>query len=211
MSQFHNCLSDKLSDKVNKFIDSYLLTRNVTLSASMAGYKHSQSGRRIMSSALVSAAIKAKDLAIQSQSELTPEMIISELEKIAKADASDILSWSTDCDGNMSINVKDSLDVSDPGKYISSVTLEFGKGTKPLTKVKFIDKAIQIQALGVLAKIKGMITDKVDVSTDNQINVVIDSSLLAKPTIPYSVNESQIITMPNNEDTSSLPVPDLPE
>jgi hypothetical protein len=168
-----------LSARALSFCEHYASNNNAEVAASLAGYKDPRGeSSRLLTDARVLARVRAKQDALAKGIELTPEMIVAELERMATTTPSDIVSWSTDSDGNMSMGVKDSLEINDPGQYISSISLEFGKDQKPVTRVKFVDKQIQIQALQLLAKIKGMLIDKVETTGSSQVNVVIDYGLL---------------------------------
>lgn len=197
--------SPELTEKQLKFAELYAISNNGTEAAIGAGYTYANTAigkqnlskqvNRLTTDARVLALIQVHRDALAKGTEITPEAIINALDRIATTNIEDIVTWSTDSDGNMVPRLKDSADIENPGRYISKVTIETGRTSKPVFKVELVSKETQIQAMAIMARIKGMYQDKIDINQATQVNVILDSELLKGE----STSSDPIVSNSNSE------------
>jgi len=148
-----------LTDKQKTFIDEYLIDLNATQAAIRAGYSKDtaqQMGSENLSKPVIQSAIKDAMAERQKRTQVTSDMVIAELAKIAFLDIRDAY----DNEGQL-FNIKDMPE--DVARAIGgldyTVTANDGEKTGVTSKIKLIDKKGSLELLGRHLK---MFTDKVD-------------------------------------------------
>lgn len=148
-----------LTDKQEVFCQEYIKDYNATQAAIRAGYSPKTANE--MASELkekphVLKRIEELKQKVADKNELTADRIIKELMKIAFADKRAIASWN-----ESGIRFKPSDELSDFDAASISEISEVVNESGGMLKVKQHDK---VKALELLAKIQGMLKDKVEVS-----------------------------------------------
>lgn len=155
----------KLTDKQKKFIDEYLVDLNATQAAIRAGYKEKaayRTGAENLRKPQIQEEIQKRMEERQKRTEITQDMVLQELAAIAFARATDYVSVM----GGMA-QVKDTDQLSD-----SQIAAIAGiKETQNGIEVKLGSKEKTLELLG---KHLGMWSDKLDVSGDMDMKIVVD-------------------------------------
>lgn len=152
-------MSKKLTLKEQLFVKHYVKTRNATESAKLAGYSEDTAGvigSENLKKPYIQDAVNKQIRMIEEKVDISTEMIISELKKVAMANITEIASWK---DGSVSFTPSEDLDEDATASIqeVSSQATEFGQNMK----VKLYDK---IRALELLGKHLKMFSEKVEVS-----------------------------------------------
>lgn len=151
-----------LTPKQARFVAEYLIDSNATQAAIRSGYSPKtaqKQGSRLLSNADVAAAVKAGQAKTAEKLEVTKEMIVDELRKIAFADLRKAVAWGPrqhkDLDGTVSngVTLIDSDELDDD---TAAAVAEVGN-TREGVKIKLHDKK---GALVDLAKMLGFMVEK---------------------------------------------------
>ena len=155
----------KLTDKQKKFIDEYLVDLNATQAAIRAGYKEKaayRTGAENLRKPQIQEEIQKRMEERQKRTEITQDMVLQELAAIAFARVTDYVSVK----GGMA-KVKDTDQLSD-----SQIAAIAGiKETQNGIEVKLGSKEKTLELLG---RHLGMWNDKLDVSGDMDMKIVVD-------------------------------------
>ena len=178
-------LKGKLTPKQKRFADEYLVDLNATRAYKEAGYSVKSDnaaaveGHKLLRNPKVDHYIKDKMKAREKRTEITQDQVLTELAKIAFADIKDYLSFRTAktvvehdketgepiIDYSQIIEMRDSDDVD--GRKIQEVSLN----AKGVFTFKLYDK---LSALDKMMRHLGMFNDKVELSGDVGLKVVVD-------------------------------------
>lgn len=151
-----------LTPKQARFVAEYLIDSNATQAAIRSGYSPKtaqKQGSRLLSNADVAAAVKAGQAKTAEKLEVTKEMIVDELRKIAFADLRKAVAWGPrqhkELDGTVSngVTLIDSDELDDD---TAAAVAEVGN-TREGVKIKLHDKK---GALVDLAKMLGFMVEK---------------------------------------------------
>lgn len=146
----------KLTPKQQRFVEEYLVDLNATQAAIRAGYKertaYSQ-GQRLLKNVEIQNAIQQAREKRTERTEVTQDMVIRQLAKIAFHDFRDVVEW----EGN-EIRIRDSSEVD--GTIIQEIQESISEGGRNL-KVKTNDR---MRALDMLGRHLGMFVDKKEIS-----------------------------------------------
>lgn len=139
-----------LNEKQKRFADEYLLNFNVAQAAIRAGYSaktaYSQ-GHRLLQYPAVSEYIQNQQEKLQKKLEITREMVVSEIARIAFGDIRGVLDWS---EGGITL-LPSSRISDDVAASISEVkTMSSGISVKQYDKLR---------ALDLMAKVLGFYED----------------------------------------------------
>lgn len=164
----------KLTPKQQLFVQEYLIDLNATQAAIRAGYSvqtAQEQGSRMLSNVMVQNAI-AKAMAERSKrTQITADMVVKELSKIAFADIKDFLSFRTaqtvighDEEGDPVIDYSQIIDLKDSDDVDGRMIQEVSINSKGVFTFKLHDK---MAALDKLGKHLGLYNDslKVDINT----------------------------------------------
>jgi len=156
-----------LTDKQENFIREYLVDLNATQAAIRAGYSvktaYSQ-GQRLLKNVEIQVAIEEAMNNREKRTEVTQDMVVQQLAKIAFADIKDSVEW----DDENGIRIKPSEEVD--GTILASVSETEFKGA--VTKeIKFNDR---MRALEMLGRHLGMFKDKIEHSGSVGVQIVDD-------------------------------------
>lgn len=152
----------KLTPKQQRFVEEYLIDLNATQAAIRAGYSAKtaqEQGARLLSNVMVQAALAERMKAREQRTEVTQDMVLAELGKIAFGDQRKVMTW-----GPTGVKLRDSESLgSDDAAIVSEVseTVTANGGT---LKLKTHDK---VKALELLGKHLGMFKDKVEITGKN--------------------------------------------
>ena len=149
---------EKLTPRQKKFTEEYLIDLNATKAALRAGYSAKTSdkiGYQLLEKTRVKEALERAIRKREQRTEITQDMVVAQLAKIAFADIRGIVTWEN---GELRMRPSDDVD----GTTIAEVTQ---------TAVKLNDR---MKALELLGKHLGMFKDKMDVSINGQVVFVDD-------------------------------------
>ncbi len=159
----------KLTEKQKRFCNEYLIDLNATQAAIRAGYS-SIAAKEIGYENLTKPHIKAyvqKCMAERAErTNITQDMVVEELAKIAFSQIDDYVEIDDSTGGNIVI-VKTTRDV--PGDKISAIS-SIKQGSNGI-EIKLHDK---VRALESLGRHLGMFKDKVEIYGTNEIQVKIE-------------------------------------
>ena len=156
---------NKLTDRQQAFVNEYLIDLNAAAAYLRAGYKCSENVARINASRLLSSANVQKEIkaALDKRTarvEITQDMVLRELARVAFADLRSVYRP----DGSL-VPISELSD--DAAASVSGVeSTELSDGAGYARKLKRWDK---VRALELLGKHLGMYTDKVALSGDVSI------------------------------------------
>lgn len=147
-----------LTPKQQRFVDEYLVDLNASAAARRAGYKGDPNtiGPRMLANVGIQAAIAERQKTLRERVEITQEMVIAELAKIAFGDQRKVMSW-----GPTGIKLRPSTELSaDEAAAVAEVseTVTASGGTM---KLKTHDK---VGALKLLGEHLGMFKQKVELT-----------------------------------------------
>lgn len=188
----------RLTEKQKRFVKEYLIDANATQAAIRAGYNPrsaTEIGAENLRKPHIFELINQAQMDREKRTEITGDDIVRELARIAFSDPRSVMTWGeADPDtGLKAIDIKPSDSLTDDEaaviQSISEVILPTG-GVK--FEVKMNNK---VQALHMLAKIKGMYIDKKEVTA----NVRHEAGELTKETEDKIRKEILGIPEPNDE------------
>jgi len=148
-----------LTPKQQRFVDEYLIDLNATQAAIRAGYSAktaNEQAARLLAKASVQAAIAERQQALREKTEVTQEMVIRELAKIAFGDQRRVMAWGPD-----GVKLRPSTELTpDEAAAVAEVseTVTAAGGT---LKLKTHDK---VGALKLLGEHLGMFKQKVELT-----------------------------------------------
>lgn len=173
-------MSRKLTDKQKKFVEEYLIDLNATQACIRAGYKTKDSqqaseiGCQLLKKTQVSEAIQSAMAKRSARTEITQDMVLNELAKIAFSNGSDFAKvttkkckrqiWDQESETYVEKEVDEQFvelidtDKLSPEKKAAIAEISEGKFG---ISVKSCDK---VKALELLGKHLGMFKDKVEVN-----------------------------------------------
>lgn len=159
-----------LTPKQQRFVDEYLVDMNGTQAAIRSGYSVKTAGSQanwLLKNPNVAREVEKRLARVAEKLEVTKEMIVDELRKIAFADLRKAVAWgptqctSTDDDGQRVVtNGVTLVDSSELDDDTAAAVAEVGN-TRDGVKIKLHDKK---GALVDLAKMLGFMTDKVELT-----------------------------------------------
>jgi phage terminase small subunit len=164
----------KLTPKQKRFVEEYLVDLNATKAAIRAGYSEkraSEIGYQLLQKTTVSEAIREAMQARSERTEITQDMVLRQLAKIAFADLTEFVTWEEE--GNVVLKPSDKVDGTILTEVLEDVT-DFGDFQKTKKRVKLPDR---LKALELLGKHLGMFKEKIEHSGSVTNNVVDMSSL----------------------------------
>lgn len=157
----------KLTPRQRLFASEYLVDLNATQAAVRAGYSRKnadQIGNQLLGKAIVAKAIQDAMTKREKRTEITQDMVIAQLAKVAFADIKDFVSW--DDEG---IKIQDSAKVD--GTLLNEVSENISELGGRTIKVKRHDA---MKALELLGRHLGMFNDKMHVAMQAQVTFVED-------------------------------------
>lgn len=156
----------KLTPKQERFVQEYLVDLNATQAAIRAGYKSKNADKmasQLLGKTRVSEAIQERMKKREQRTEITQDMVLRQLSKIAFADIKNTVEWD-----RSGIRLRDSDEVD--GTILAAISETEVKGV--VTKeVKLNDR---MKALELIGKHLGMFKDNVNVTGDVLVKFVDD-------------------------------------
>ncbi|WDL97812.1 terminase small subunit [Alicyclobacillus sp. ALC3] len=160
-------MSGKLTPKQQAFVREYLVDLNATQAAIRAGYSQRNADKiasQLLGKTRVSDAISAAMHKREQRTEITQDMVLNQLAKIAFADIKNTVEWD---DRNIRIRPSDEVD----GTIVQSITQTEIKGIVS-KEVKLNDR---MRALELLGRHLGMFgKDNVNLNADVLVRFVDD-------------------------------------
>ena len=149
-----------LNPKQRRFLEEYLVDLNASAAARRAGYSEKtagQIGERLLKNVEVQKAIQAGQAARQQRTEVTQDMVLRELAKIAFADQRQVMKW-----GPGGVKLRDSSELTaDEAAAVAEVSETIGATGGGSLKLKTHDK---VGALKLLGEHLGMFRQKLEVT-----------------------------------------------
>lgn len=168
----------ELTSKQLLFVQEYLIDLNATQAAIRAGYSEDTAGQigyENLKKPEIEAAISAAMKEREERTKITQDMVVKELAKIGFADIKDYLSFRTEKtivdrhdDGKPIIGYAQVIDVKDSDDIDGAVVSEVQLSDNGNFKFKLYDKK---GALELLGKHLRMFTDKVELTTEGELNI----------------------------------------
>ena len=155
--------------KRERFVTEYLLDLNGTQAAIRAGYSAKTANRianELLSKPDIQAAISAAQEQRAKRTEITQDLIVRELAKIAFGDPRDVMTWGPD-----GVRLRASTELTDEQAAQVAEVSETTTTTGGSLKLKKHDK---VKALELLGRHLGLFTDKVEHS-GGPVTVVVKS------------------------------------
>lgn len=152
----------KLTPKQLRFVDEYLIDLNATQAAIRAGYSAktaAQIGERLLRKVEIQAALSERMKEREQRTEITQDMVVAELAKIAFSDQRKVMTW-----GLSGVKLRDSESLTEDDAAIVSEVSETITAAGGSLKLKTHDK---VKALELLGKHLGMFKDKVEITGKN--------------------------------------------
>lgn len=149
----------KLTPKQARFVDEYLVDLNATQAAIRAGYSPktaNEQAARLLANVSVQSAIAERMKARQTRTEITQDMVVSELARIAFGNKRALMKWGPD-----GVKLVDSSTITDEDAAMVSEVSETVTEAGGTIKLKTHDK---VKALELLGKHLGMFSDKVELT-----------------------------------------------
>lgn len=134
-------MGNNLTPKQLKFCNEYLIDLNATQSAIRAGYTSITEGARLLSNAMISNKISELQLKQQKRTEVTADMVIAELAKIAFHNTQDFVNG-----GNSILEIKH-IDRSKVAA-VSKVKTTIKDDGSIVSEIAFYDKVEALEKLG---------------------------------------------------------------
>lgn len=163
---------ESLSPKRRRFVDEYLVDLNATQAAIRAGYSQKTArsqGQRLLTNVDVAAAISEGRNRLSERTQVTQEMVIEELRRIAFLDIRSLFTWDEEraCYvASRELTEAEAAAVSGVKAKTTSYTTDDGvTETRIELELKTYDK---LRALENLGKYLGMFTERVDVTSGGQ-------------------------------------------
>ncbi|QIG67411.1 terminase small subunit protein [Rhizobium phage RHph_TM3_3_9] len=206
---------DELSPRRQRFVDEYIKDFNATRAARVAGYSDEyagQVGHRLLTLPVVRSAVrkaKAAFLEEQAGEPITKDWVLARLLWIAQANVADIAEWGPDLterkrkDGTIEVmNGVQLVPSIELPKHVTYAITEISQG-KEGVKFKLGDKRA---ALDSIAKILGMVTEKIDhsgkvetvVSNGPDLSTMTDAQLVAWEAFLVASAEAKAVTIPDD-------------
>lgn len=149
-----------LNARQQRFVEEYLVDLNASAAARRAGYSAktaSQIGERLLRNVEVQKAIQAAQAARSKRTEVTQDMVLAELAKIAFSDQRQVMAW-----GPGGVKLRDSAELTaDEAAAVAEVSETVGATGGGSLKLKTHDK---VGALKLLGEHLGMFRQKVEVT-----------------------------------------------
>lgn len=163
----------KLTDRQKQFCDEYLIDLNVTQAAIRAGYTPQYADKRayaLLDNAEIKEYIDKRMLERQKRTEITQDIVLEELKRIALAKPTDFFEVE-DMGQYMKVNIIPTKDIPDD-KVGAIASIKQGANG---IEVKLHDR---LKALELIGRHLGMFKDKVEIIDDSKnVNVNIDDML----------------------------------
>lgn len=149
----------ELTDKQQKFVDEYLVDLNATQAAIRAGYSADTAsviGSENLGKPYIAEAIAARRKVLSDKAEVTQEMVVKELARLAFLD----IRKAFDAEGNL----KPIVDLDDEtAAALAGLEIEITSGKdKPIARTHKIKLSDKKGALDSLARHLGMFKDKLE-------------------------------------------------
>lgn len=148
-----------ITPKQQRFVDEYLVDLNASAAARRAGYSEKtarQQADRMLTKVDIQAAIAERQKALRQRVEITQEMVISELAKIAFGDQRRVMSW-----GPRGVRLRPSVELSDEEAAVVAEVSETVTAAGGTLKLKTHDK---VGALKLLGEHLGLFRQKVELT-----------------------------------------------
>jgi Phage terminase, small subunit len=161
----------KLTAKQEKFIQEYLIDLNATQAAIRAGYSAKTAeviAFENLRKPYLQAAIQEAMQERAKRTQVTQDMIVNELAKIAFSDLKSVVSWTKD--GKIIVKPSDEVDGTIMSE-ISETEINYGDYIKRTKKVKLHDK---LRALELLGRHQGMFKDNLNINAEVGVQIVDD-------------------------------------
>ena len=159
----------ELTPKQQRFIDEYLVDLNATRAAIEAGYSKRTAfvqGSRLLRNVEVTALIEQTQRALAERSEISQEMVVQELARIAFNDMTNVAEW-----GPEGVTVKASSELPEMvRRCIAEVTQTVTAAGGSTVRVKLHDKLAALQLLG---KHLGMFDNRSQALSPGKIEITI--------------------------------------
>lgn len=152
----------KLTPKQLRFVEEYLVDLNATQAAIRAGYSAKtagQIGERLLKKVEIQQALSDGMKKREQRTEITQDMVVAELAKIAFSDQRKVMMW-----GPSGVKLRDSESLAEDDAAIVSEVSETITAAGGSLKLKTHDK---VKALELLGKHLGMFKDKVEITGKN--------------------------------------------
>lgn len=152
----------KLTLKQQRFVEEYLIDLNATQAAIRAGYSQktaASQGERLLRNVEVQSAITAAVKNRSSRTEVTQDMVIAELVKIAFGDQRRVMTW-----GPSGVKLRDSTELTSDEAAIVSEVSESVTAAGGSLKLKTHDK---VGALKLLGEHLGMFKQHIELTGKN--------------------------------------------
>lgn len=149
----------KLTPKQQRFVHEYLVDLNATQAAIRAGYSQktaNEQAARLLANVSVQAAIQAAMKSRQERTELTQDMVVKELARIAFGDPRKVMSW-----GPGGVKLRDSETLAGEDAAIVAEVSESVTAAGGTLKLKTHDK---VGALKLLGEHLGMFKQRVELT-----------------------------------------------
>lgn len=165
-----------LNEKQKRFVAEYLKDLNATQAAIRTGYSEKtaqEQSSRLLSKVIIQEAIQKEMNKRAKKTEVTQEMIVNELKRIAFSGMKNVASWN-----ESGVRFKPSEDLSDDDAASVQEVHESTNQHGGSLKIKQYDK---LKALELLGRHMGMFTDKLEIiEEDRPLEDLSDSELEKK-------------------------------
>ena len=147
-----------ITPKQQRFVDEYLLDLNASAAARRAGYRGDPNtvGPRLWAYVGIQAAITAAQQKRQARTEITQDMVLKELARVAFGNKRSLMKWGPD-----GVKLIDSAEITDDDAAMVSEVSETITEAGGSIKLKTHDK---VKALELLGRHMGLFTDKVQLT-----------------------------------------------
>jgi phage terminase small subunit len=153
-----------LTGRQMAFVEEYLIDLDPHQAALRAGYYSGTTGQSLLKKKEIRELIDAAMKERQERTQVTIDMVVAELAKIAFSDLKDFVKWSKS--GRIGLRPCDQVD----GRVLAAIE-ETVNGKSRTKKVKLYDK---LKALELLGKHLGMFSDNLNVNADMKVTIVDD-------------------------------------
>lgn len=135
-----------LNDKQRRFVDEYLVDLNATQAAIRAGYSAktaAQIGERLLRKVEIQGLLADRQKARSERTEITQDMVLNELAKIAFSDQRKVMTW-----GLYGVRLRDSSELTDDEAAIVAEVSETTSKDGGSLKLKTHDKVGALKLIG---------------------------------------------------------------
>jgi len=153
----------ELTGKRARFAEEYSVDLNATQAAIRAGYSErtaNEQGARLLANVSIAAAIGEAQQARSDRTEITQDMVVRELARIAFADQRAVMTWGPD-----GVRLRDSSELTDAEAALVAEVAETRTKDGGSLRLKTNSK---VSALELLGKHLGMFTDRLKVGALNE-------------------------------------------